>query len=152
VVAFPWLHVPRSYRLLAVSLLGLWMASNCLPCAQVIEGNRHAARIVEPMIGLRLTALGWAWPAALSFAWYANIPYLYSIWKLFRGQTSRPAAMIAFGLALTALLPHVIYSEVDGWHRAYIVGPALCLWLCSFAINLVPTRLSFRALPLPGTS
>ena len=96
------------------------------------------------MHGFRLMALGWMGPLALSFAWYANIPCFYSIWKLFRGQASWHPALIAFCLALTALLPHAIYSEVDGWHRAYIVGPALWLWLCAFAINLVLARLSFN--------
>jgi hypothetical protein len=111
--------------------------SNFLSCAQVIEASRYAPRSVESMHGFRLAVLGWLGPVALSVAWYANIPYFYCIWKLFRGQAPRRAALAACGLALTALLPHAIYSEVDGWHRAYIVGPALWLWLSAFAINLV---------------
>ena len=136
-VEFPTLRLPRKYRQLGIVLtLGPWIASNFVSCAQVIEAGRYAPRAVEAMHGFRLATLGWLGPFALSFAWYANIPYFYCIWKLFRGQASQRAALIAFCLALTALLPHAIYSEVDGWHRAYITGPALWLWLCAFAINL----------------
>lgn len=143
-VVFPSLRVPRRYYQLAIVVsLGVWIASNFVSCAQVVEASRYAPRSVDVMNGSRLTALGWLGPLTLSFAWYANIPYFYSIWKLFRGHASWRVALIAFCLALTALLPHAIYSEVDGWHRAYIVGPALWLWLCAFAINLALAGLSF---------
>ena len=143
-VVFPSLRVPRQYYQFAiVASLGVWIASNFVPCTQVVEASRYAPRSSEVMHGFRLTALGWLGPFALSFAWYANIPYFYCICRLFRGHTSWRVPLIAFCLALTALLPHAIYSEVDGWHRAYIVGPALWLWLCAFAINLALAGLSF---------
>jgi hypothetical protein len=143
VVVFPSLRVPRKYYQFAIVVsLGVWIASNFVSCAQVVEASSYAPRSVEVMHGSRLTALGWLGPFALSFAWYANIPYFYCIGKLFRGYASWRIASIAFTLALTALLPHAIYSEVDGWHRAHIVGPALWLWLCAFAINLALAVLS----------
>jgi hypothetical protein len=69
---------------------------------------------------------------------------LHSVWKLFLNQPAQRAALLAFCLALTVLLPHAIYSEVDGWHRAYFVGPALWLWLCAIATDLAVTRVSLR--------
>jgi hypothetical protein len=143
VVVFPSLRVPRKhYQFAIIASLAVWIASNFVSCAQVVEASRDAPRSVEVMHGYRLTALGWLGPFALSFSWYANIPYFYSILKLFHGHGSWRVALIAFCLALTALLPHAIYSEVDGWHRAYIVGPALWLWFCAFAINLALAGLS----------
>jgi hypothetical protein len=117
--------------------LGLWIAANLAPCAQITDASRYATRNVEAMRGFRLMLLGWLGPLALSFAWYAHIPYFYSVWKLFSGRATVRAAWIGFGLALTALLPHALYSEVDGWHRAYFIGAALWLWLGAFAVNLV---------------
>jgi hypothetical protein len=137
-VLFPSRRVDRTWlRFWIVLTLGLWIVSNLAPCAQVIEASRYATRSVEAMRGFRLTLLGWLGPLALSFAWYANISYFYCVWRLFGGHASLRAALIGFCLALTALLPHAMYSEVDGWHRAYIAGPALWLWLSAFASNLV---------------
>jgi hypothetical protein len=121
---------PRRYCQFGILLtLGVWIAANFFPCTQVVEASRYARRSVEVMHGFRLMVLGWLRLLALSFAWYANIPYFYCVWKLFRGQASWRVSLIAFCLALTALLPQAIYSEVDGWHRAYIAGRALWLWL-----------------------
>ena len=141
---FRLLRVPRRYCQFGILLaLGIWLAANFLPCTQVIEAGRYARPSVEAMHGFRLLVLGWLGLFALSFAWYANIPYFYCLWKLFRGQASWRVSLFAFCLALSALLPHAIYSEVDGWHRAYIAGPALWVWLCAFAINLALAGLSF---------
>jgi hypothetical protein len=141
---FPSLRSPGKYRRLGVLLsLGLWIAATLAPCAQVTEASRYSLRNVDAMHGWRLAALGWLGPLGLSFAWYANVPYFYSAWKLFQKQPARRAALAAFCLALTVLIPHAIYSEVDGWHRAYFVGSALWLWLCAIAINLAMTRIPF---------
>jgi hypothetical protein len=135
--------VTRRYQHIGILLtLGVWIAANFLPCTQVIEAGRHAGRSVEVMHGFRLLLLGWLGLFALSFAWYANVLFFYCLWKLFRGQALWRVSLFAFCLALTALLPHAIYSEVDGWHRAYIAGPALWVWLCAFAFNLALARLS----------
>lgn len=141
----PSLRVPgKCHRLGVLLTLGMWIAATLAPCAQVTEASRYALRNVEAIHGWRLAALGWLGPLALSFAWYANVPYFYSVWKLFLNQPAQRAALLAFCLALTVFLPHAIYSEVDGWHRAYFVGPALWLWLVAIATDLAVTRVSLR--------
>jgi len=124
-------------RLGFVLTLVLWLAALFAPCSQVISASRFVLQQVIAFRGYRLAALGWLGPLSFSFAWYANIPYFYCVWKLLRGQSPpRRISLIALCLGLTALLPHAIYSEVDGWHRAHFSGPAIWLWLAAYAINL----------------
>jgi hypothetical protein len=132
----------RNLRLGSVLTLAAWVAALFAPCAEVVEAGQFAPRHLDALHGYRLAAFGWMGPLGLSIAWYANIPFLYCVWKLLRGQApSLNVSLIAFCLALTALLPHISYSAVDGRHLAHFSGPAVWLWLAAFAINLVLAKL-----------
>jgi hypothetical protein len=134
--------VPRNLGLGSVLALAAWIAALFAPCAEVVEAGQFTPPHVDALHGYRLAAFGWIGSLGLSIAWYANIPFLYCVWKLLRGEApSLKVSLIAFCLALTSLLPHISYSAVDGRHLAHFSGPAVWLWLMAFAINLVLAKL-----------
>jgi hypothetical protein len=116
---------------LAVTL-AIWIAALFAPCVQFVHGSP------TPLHGYRLAMFGWLGPLELSIAWYANILYFYCCYKLWRGQApSRRVSTIALAIAWTAFVPQLAYSEVYGWSRAYLTGPAIWLWVGAFAIHSV---------------
>jgi hypothetical protein len=118
------------YRIGVAVSSALWIAALFAPCVQVIHGTP------TPLRGYRLALFGWLGPLELSIAWFANLPYFYCCMKLLRGNApSRRAATVALLVALTALLPQLAYSEVFGWTKASLAGPAIWLWLTAFVIN-----------------
>jgi hypothetical protein len=131
-------------RLGAIAALATWIVANPLRCAQVTTASQYVPQATEAMHGYRLAIWGWLGPLGLSVAWYAQIPFFYCVWNLFHGRARWRASMVALGLAATALLPHTIYSEVDGWHRAYFIGPAIWVWLSAFAIAMAATGILAR--------
>lgn len=122
---------------LALSL-GLWFGALLAPANEVVSASRYVVRSVQPTYGYHLASFGWAGPLGLSIAWYANLPYLYCIVELLRGKpVPRRVALVSLLVAATGLVPHAIFSEVDGWHRASFTGPAIWLWLAAFVVNLL---------------
>lgn len=95
-----------------------------------------------PEPGYELAAFGFLGPFELCFAWYANIPLLLCAIRMARGlPPKRSVAWVGAIVALTALAPHFIFDfEVDGkWH---IDGPAIWLWLGSFAVTIAAALLA----------
>lgn len=98
-----------------------------------------------PEHGYLFAAFGFLGPFEFCFAWYANIPLLLCAMRMARGlQPKRSVAWVGAALALTALAPHFIFDfEVDAkWHIDYFYGPAIWLWLGSFAVTVAAALLA----------
>ncbi len=130
------LPTSRLYRTAGITSLLLWVTS-------LFAHNND-------MSGWEILKSGWllpllSIPAALTnslaliscFAWYANFFFFGCIAYLIRGN--HPAfktTSIGLILALSALAPVYTISEADmrSGPAEYIRGPAIWLWLSSFAI------------------
>jgi hypothetical protein len=141
-----WRHRPRSsgphatdmgqtlYRVgLGVTLLLVAVACTA-PFRETVEANGFTPEQSITGDGLRLAELGWLGPFEASVAWYANILLTFGAVRMLRGRPPPLlTSLIAFCLALTAFLPHVVYA--GGWHLAYFEGEAVWIWLSAYAIN-----------------
>jgi hypothetical protein len=94
---------------------------------------------VEIVHGYFWAAIGWLGPLQLRFAWFANIPLAACAMKMAGGYAPRRRwALCAAGLSLTVFLPGIILDVGRGGHFfAYARGPAVWLWLSTFAVTLV---------------
>lgn len=84
-----------------------------------------------------MTVYGWLGPLTGSVAWYANIILAIILVRWAHGHPAgRAMGRTAFILALTAFLPSCVYDvEQDGKLHAHpVYGPAVILWVLSFAI------------------
>ena len=102
---------------------------------------------VEVLHGYFLAATGWLGPLELCFAWYANIPFIYCAFKLACGRSpGRRRAWFATGLALSVFVPQLIWGfELGKLYVHYFYGPAVWLWLGSFAVILGTVYISRQA-------
>ena len=118
------------------------------PGYQVTEGGQILHRTVDLIPGWRLALLGWIGPLECCFAWFANIPLAFCAFKLTQGKLpGRFTAVLTACLALSALLPQLIFQPADGWHVGYVRGPAVWLWLLSIAVILAGPILVSRSAP-----
>jgi hypothetical protein len=94
--------------------------------------------------GWWMLVMGWLGPFGFNFAWFGNF-LLFMFWyKFFVGRTlGMPATLITLVLILSALCPFFIFDFVyDGrFHPEFFRGPAVWLWLLSFAPVLAITVL-----------
>jgi hypothetical protein len=93
--------------------------------------------------GWRLASLGWLGPLELCFAWFANIPLIICVVKMLRGSSPKQlTAVITSCLALSVLLPQLIWQPADGWHTGHLYGAAVWLWLAAFGVVVLASMLS----------
>ena len=126
----------KVYRVCFLVVLLLYATAVWASARQITEGSRLMPEQVEATRGTIILAVGWMGPLGLSFAWYANLPLAWCMSRMARGRSPGwILPQIAGALAASSLLPFRIYSEVDGWHWGWLRGPAVWLWLSSFAVT-----------------
>jgi hypothetical protein len=94
--------------------------------------------------GWWMLALGWLGIFGLNFAWFANFLVFMFWYKFFCGRVpGMRATLITSLLALSALGPYFLLDlEYDGrFHPELFRGPAVWIWLLSFAPVLATTAL-----------
>ena len=128
-----------SLRAAAILSMGLWLAALVGRFDVYLHGFGYN-------YGWFLLVLGWIGPLELSFAWFANIPYLICIYQLLRGQIPRTNMVLgSCALASTALVPHFELDKDGRFHPVLFWGPAVWLWLLAF-IPILATVLVRRTL------
>ena len=124
------------YKIGGLVALLLWCASLIAPYD--IQYHGHPPRLEEGGRGYVLLLGGWLGPLNFSFAWYANLPLLYSIVKLLKGRPSSLwTATITAALAYSAFIPDRTrdWQMEQGAHESF-VGPALWYWLAASTVIL----------------
>ena len=123
------------YRVFFVLVVLLYAGALFAPARQIKSKSHYEREEVTHLPGWRVAELGWIGPLGLTFGWYANFPLFVGMSRMARGR-SPGRGLSRFGglLALSSLLPFAVYSEVDGWHRGYVRGLAVWLWLGAFAV------------------
>ncbi len=90
--------------------------------------------------------LGWIGPLGLSPAWYANIPLLFSNYRMLKGLSPGwILPLMSVSLAFTALFPHLELETPNyNWQATKFVGPAIPIWLAAFVVSASAVLLDIR--------
>ena len=88
---------------------------------------------------------GWFGPLLLAPAWYANIPFFLSLFRIARGRTLGWVPFVAVTIALTVLWPHGFPDlEFGGMVWSVFQGPAIWIWLSSYFVVVAAWVISER--------
>jgi hypothetical protein len=121
---------------LAASLI-LYLIACALP-ALYLAGDR-----TQTMRGVEVLALGWQGLLIGQFAWFANGPWLISLFLVWfrRPLTAAVLAFLAFALAQDTwrLFGQEIPADEGGVNQFYLerLGPGAYLWMASIALVVV---------------
>jgi hypothetical protein len=94
------------------------------------SGQRHLS-------GFEILAIGWLSPLVLNFAWFANIFFLYGIFRLLSGGVPIKSAILAALLSFdTFRLSKILLDEGGGTSPVYGYGWGAVLWFASVFVML----------------
>ena len=128
-------------RLTAVVIISLFTVALFLPGHQITSAGTVLRRSDYVVPGWQFARLGWAGPLELCFAWFANFPLALFVANMLRGRPPlQRSALITASLALSVLLPQLIFQPADGWHYGLFRGPAVWLWLSCFGFVLFSSK------------
>jgi len=132
---------PKLFQRIGWFAFGLWCASLVAPATEIaIHPNDAGIYETHQNVGYIYLICGWLGIAIFSsFAWIANLTFLASLLiMVWRRMPNLWLTSISFTIALTGLLPisSLLSPDLDYSQKGngVIRGPAVCLWLASFAV------------------
>jgi len=119
-----------SARQLSVTALIIWCCSLPFTGLVLYSGQKH-------LPGFEILAMGWLSPLVLNFAWFANIFFLYGIFRLLAGGVPIKSAILATFLSLdTFRFSQYLLNEGGATSPVYGYGWGAVLWFISIFLML----------------
>jgi hypothetical protein len=117
-------------RQLSVTALTIWCCSLAFTGIVLYSGQKH-------LPGFEILAMGWLSPLVLNFAWFANIFFLYGIFRLLSGGVPIKSAILATLLSLdTFRFSQYLLNEGGATSPVYGYGWGAVLWFVSIFLML----------------
>ena len=127
-----------SARQLSVAALAIWCCSLAFTGLVLYTEQKHIP-------GLQILAIGWLSPLVLNFAWFANIFFLYGIFRLLSGGVPIKSAILAALLSLdTFRFSLFVLNEGGATSPVYGYGWGCVLWFVSIFLMLAATGTRHR--------
>ncbi|HKS54380.1 MAG TPA: hypothetical protein VJS12_03800 [Steroidobacteraceae bacterium] len=134
-------------RSLTAVAAGLWIISLALTALVFSGGSR-------PVSGILVLTTGWFAPlVALNFAWYANVFFLFGLFRAFSGRPSLWPALCAALLSLDTLRLRAAPLDLgitDAVASLYGYGWGVVLWFLAIFMLLIVSGAQSARRPLGG--
>lgn len=125
-------------RQLGVAALIIWCCSLAFTGLVLYSGQKH-------LPGFEILVMGWLSPLVLNFAWFANIFFLYSFFRLLSGEVPIKPAITAVLLSLDIFRFSRYPLNAGGADSpVYGYGWGAVLWLTSIFVMLIAVGMRRR--------
>lgn len=120
----------HSYYLTTTALV-FWLCSLPLICISTYVEKYQIS-------GFQILAMGWLGPLTGIFAWYANILFLFAVWRLFSGRLVVFSPVLAVLVSLdTFRYDRYVLDEGGGSVAVYGYGWGSVLWFLALFVLLI---------------
>jgi len=125
---------------LTVAALVFWLCSLPLICI-----STYVEKYQIP--GLQILTVGWLGPLSGTFAWYANIFFLFAVWQLFSGRLVVFSPILAVVISLdTFRFDRYLLDEGGGSVAVYGYGWGAVFWFLALFVLLIAAGIKSREL------
>lgn len=116
--------------MLSLIALALWFCSLPFTGLTLYSQQQH-------LLGYEILMAGWLSPLMLNFAWFANVFFLYAVYRMLIGKTPTISAVLATLLSLDTLrCTEILLDEGGGASSVYGYGWGAVLWFFSIFMML----------------
>ncbi len=130
---------------LTTAALVFWLCSLPLICISTYVEKYQ-------ILGFQILAMGWLGPLTGVFAWYANIFFLFAVWRLFSGRLVAFSPVLAVLISLdTFRFDRYVLDEGGGSVAVYGYGWGAALWFLALFVLLIAAGARSRELPNKGS-
>ncbi len=124
-------HRQLTAKQMSMTALAIWCCSLPLTGLVLYSEQKH-------LTGFEILAMGWLSPLVLNFAWFANVLFLYSIYRLRSGGVPNKSAKFSALLSLdTVRFSQFVLHEGGATTPIYGYGWGAVLWFVSIFVMLV---------------